>query len=58
MSSRSLFPKPKPACHSKNLGLERKELACFSGFTSHGFYALAHLREAWLSADVSTSSPR
>lgn len=41
----------KPDCHRDNLGLDEAELASLTGFTSHAVAALAHLREAWLTAD-------
>lgn len=47
-----LYKKPKPDCHRENLGLDKKELAALGGFSFRAFGALAHLREAWLTADL------
>lgn len=33
------------------LGIQEDDLGCLTGFSSRAFAALAHLREAWLSAD-------
>jgi hypothetical protein len=33
------------------LGIQEEDLGMLTGFTSRAFAALAHLREAWLSAD-------
>lgn len=40
-------------CEGAPRGLEDAELASLTGFTSRASRALAHLREAWLSADES-----
>jgi hypothetical protein len=41
----------KPDCHHSNLGLTRSQRAALTGFTHRAVAALAHLREAWCSAD-------
>jgi hypothetical protein len=38
-------------CETAPRGLHNKELASLTGFTSRASRAVAHLREAWLSAD-------
>ena len=43
-------PRPKPDC--QRLGLSDAQLASLTGFTSRAAKAVAHLREAWLSADA------
>ena len=43
-------------CTGAERGLEDAELASLTGFTSRASRALAHLREAWLSADESNAT--
>lgn len=43
-------------CKGAERGLDDTELASLTGFTSRASRMLAHLREAWLSADDSNST--
>lgn len=48
-------PTPKPDCHPSNVGLHDAERAALTGYTSRAIKALAHLREAWCSADLNNA---
>lgn len=43
-------------CETATRGLEDAELASLTGFTSRASRAVAHLREAWLSADSNNAA--
>lgn len=46
----------RPACDYERLGLEDDQGAALTGFTSRMARALAHLRDAWCSADEGNAS--
>lgn len=39
-------------CNTDRMGLDDADFPTLTGFSSRAFAALAHLREAWLSADA------